>query len=298
MFRHDCQAKVFTHRSHGLLSSESFAGHGVPVQIRVGCEFVHRVDVPTHAVLQVEPRRDGPFFVVEEQWESEPAVSSAPYIDGFGNVCRRVTIPPGRSTLKYTALVDRDREIDKADPSACQLPAEALPDDALVFTLPSRLCPSDELADATWELFGSLHPGWSRVETMCQWVHDEVAFGYGASTQFTTAVDVLETRKGVCRDYAHLLIAMCRVFGIPARYAFGYLPDIDVEPPDSPMDFCAWTEIYLGDRWWTIDPRNNRRRAGRVLIGRGRDALDVAMVTSFGRTELESMTVWADEVVA
>jgi transglutaminase-like putative cysteine protease len=133
---------------------------------------------------------------------------------------------------------------------------------------------------------------------MCQWVHDEVAFGYGASTQITTAADVLATRKGVCRDFAHLFITMCRALGVPARYAFGYLPDIDVDPSDTPMDFCAWSEVFLGDQWWTFDPRNNQRRTGRVLIGRGRDALDVAMITSFGRTELENMTVWADEVLA
>jgi transglutaminase-like putative cysteine protease len=168
----------------------------------------------------------------------------------------------------------------------------------LVFTLPSRLCPSDDpgIADAAWTLFGGERPGFSRVQAICDWVHQEVTFGYGSSAPVTTAADVLASRTGVCRDYAQLFVTFCRVFNIPSRYVFGYLPDVEVEPPDSPMDFCAWAEVFLGDRWWTFDPRNNQRRIGRVLIGRGRDALDVAMVTSFGAVELESMTVWADEV--
>jgi transglutaminase-like putative cysteine protease len=193
-------------------------------------------------------------------------------------------------------VVDRDRDIDAADFGALELPAESLPDETLVFTLPSRLCPSDELFGAGWDLFGSAPAGWSRVQTICDWVHAEIVFGYGSSTSVTTSADVLASRQGVCRDFAHLFITLCRVFGIPARYAFGYLPDADVDIPYAPMDFCAWAEVFLGGSWWTFDPRNNTRRVGRVLIGRGRDALDVAMVTTFGQTDLESMTVWAEEV--
>jgi transglutaminase-like putative cysteine protease len=165
----------------------------------------------------------------------------------------------------------------------------------LLFTLPSRYCLSDELSDTAWDLFGNTWPGWERVQAVCDWVHQNVRFQYGTSTPRTTAVDVYEKRVGVCRDFAHLALTFCRAMNIPARYTFGYLPDIGVPPPDEPMDFCAWFEAYLGGRWLTFDPRNNTRRVGRVVIGRGRDALDVAMVTTYGSHTLQSMVVWADE---
>jgi transglutaminase-like putative cysteine protease len=172
---------------------------------------------------------------------------------------------------------------------------EQLPDHVLVYTLPSRYCPSDELGDAAWELFGALEPGWARVQAISDWVHREVGFGYEHASPRATAADVMRTRTGVCRDFAHLAVAFCRALNIPARYAFGYLPDIGVVPDDAPMDFCAWMEVFLGGAWWTFDPRNNQRRVGRVLIGRGRDALDVAMVSTYGGPALIRMTVWADE---
>ena len=133
-------------------------------------------------------------------------------------------------------------------------------------------------------------------QSACDYVHGHLQFGYGSSTSTTTAVDVYEARTGVCRDFAHLAITFCRALNIPARYVFGYLPDIDVPPPYATMDFAAWMEVYLGGGWATFDPRNNERRKGRVVIARGRDALDVAMLTTFGRINLVSMTVRADEV--
>jgi transglutaminase-like putative cysteine protease len=268
------------------------------MQVRVGCQFIHSLEAPAHAVLQVEPRIDGSFSLVSEQWEAEPDIPSRRYVDGFGNLCRRLIIPAGRSVLRYDALVETDRVADPANDSARQLAASELPNEVLQFTLPSRLCPSDEIADEAWKLFGDEAPGWGRVQTISDWVHNEITFGYGSSQPGTTAADVLKSRKGVCRDFAHLFVACCRAVGVPARYAFGYLPDIDVPLPHDPMDFCAWAEVYLEDRWWTFDPRNNEPRLGRVLIGRGRDAIDVAMVTSFGAAFLEEMTVWADEVAA
>lgn len=265
------------------------------MQVRVGCEFVQRVEYPTHAVLQVEPRLDGDFRLVDERWDNDPPVPSLRYVDGFGNLCRRMTLPTGESRLRYTALAEVADGLDPVGAGAPELPAHALPSSTLVYTLPSRLCPSDELGDEAWARFGGVTPGWSRVQAVCDWVHGEIAFGYGTSIGTTTAADVLRDRKGVCRDFAHLAVTLCRALNIPARYAFGYLPDIGVPPPDAPMDFCAWMEVYLGDRWWTFDPRNNRPRTGRVLIGRGRDAIDVAMVTTYGPSLLVSMTVQADQ---
>lgn len=264
--------------------------------IHVGCEFVQRTSEPTHAILQVEPRADGSLHVVESSWDERTPVTSSFYTDGFGNTCRRITLPAGRSTIRYNATVETPDEPDAADDGAIEIPPELLPHDVLRFTLPSRYCPSDRLGDIAEELAGDAPDGWTKVRAIVGWVHENVTFGYGTSDGSTDALDVLRTRQGVCRDFTHVGVALVRALGIPARYAFGYLPEIDVPETDLPPDFAAWMEVYLGDRWWTFDPRNGGRRKGRVLIGRGLDATDVAMVSAFGYAELESMTVWADRV--
>jgi transglutaminase-like putative cysteine protease len=266
------------------------------VLVHVGCEFVQQAQMPTHAILQVEPRPDGEFRMVDACWDEVTSTTSRTYVDSLGNVCRRLTLPAGRSVIRYDAHAEVSPAADDFDSGAEEVPPDALPDAVVSYTLPSRFCPSDELGPVAWDLFGTVPAGWGRVQTISDWVHGEVSFDYGASASTGTALDVLASRRGVCRDFAHLGVALCRALSIPARYAFGYLPDIGVPAVDAPMDFCAWMEVYLGGRWWTFDPRNNARRIGRVLIGRGRDALDVAMVSTFGAVGLESMVVWADEV--
>ncbi|MDQ6615522.1 MAG: transglutaminase family protein [Actinomycetota bacterium] len=266
------------------------------ITLGVGCVFAWKSEVATAAVLQVEPRTDGP-EVVRHEWTTSPTVASRSYIDRFGNICRRLTFPPGDLTLHYDADVLVSEEVDVRDFDAPEVAAADLPDDSLAFTLPSRFCQSDLLADAAWEHFGQLPRGQARVQAVCDFVHNHLTFRGDSSTPTTSAVDVYESGEGVCRDFAHLMITFLRALNIPARYAFGYLPDIGVPPPHEPMDFCAWTEVFLGDRWYTFDPRNNARRAGRVLIGRGRDAVDVAMVTSYGGPELVEMSVWAESRV-
>jgi transglutaminase-like putative cysteine protease len=216
------------------------------------------------------------------------------YADIYGNPVTRILAPHGALTLRYDAVCLAPDEADPDGSGIGQASAEAIPGELLHYTLPSRYCLSDELMSTAWELFGSTEPGWARVQAICDWVHDHIRFQYGTSNPLTTAVDVFRSREGVCRDFAHLAVTFCRAMNIPARYVFGYLPDIYVPVPPEPMDFAAWMEVWLGDRWWTFDPRNNARRVGRVLIGRGRDALDVAMLTTFGPAEFKSMTVWAD----
>jgi transglutaminase-like putative cysteine protease len=263
--------------------------------VRVGCEFVYDVDVPTPAVLLVRPD-PRECRVRSEEWTTDPRAPHHDYRDMYGNVCRRFTFAPGRTRLRYDATVDVLPTPADTDEEAVELPVQRLPDEALVFTLPSRYCLSDELSDRAWQLFGGVAPGWGRVQAICDWVHENIRFQYGTSRPDTTAAHVLEAGTGVCRDFAHLAITFCRALNIPARYAFGYLPDIGVPPPDAPMDFCAWMEVYLGHRWWTFDPRNNQRRIGHIVIARGRDALDCAMVTTYGAARLETMTVWADHL--
>jgi transglutaminase-like putative cysteine protease len=216
------------------------------------------------------------------------------YADIYGNPVKRLMMAPGPLVLRYDAICAVPDEPDADASSAEQVPVEQLPGQLLHFTLPSRYCLSDELMSMAWELFGQTPPGGARVQAICDWVQTHIKFKYGTSSPLTTAADVYRDRIGVCRDFAHLAVSFCRAMNIPARYVFGYLPDLYVPPDPNPMDFAAWMEVYLSDRWWTFDPRNNTRRVGRVLIGRGRDALDVAMLTTFGPAAFRSMTVWAD----
>ena len=266
------------------------------MRIRVGCEFQYDALGTTPTVWQVRPRADSAQRLASEAWDTTPPVPRTSYHDAYGNICDRLTLPPGQTLLRYDAQVEVPGVFDDADKNARQVPVESLPDEAMVFLLPSRFCLSDVLRDRAWQLFGATEPGWPRVAAVCDWVHDNVQFQIGSSNPLTSALDVWDSRIGVCRDFAHLGLTLCRSLNIPARYVFGYLPDIGVAPPYAPMDFCAWFEAYLDNRWWTFDPRNNEPRIGRVVIGRGRDALDVAMVTSYGAPILQSMLVWADEV--
>ena len=266
--------------------------------LQLGCEFRYDAATATPAVFLVRPSSGGPHRVLQQQWVSTPHLHYHDYVDLYGNACRRVTLPAGTTTVRYDCRVATADSSDAVDFGARQLPVEQLPDDALLYTLPSRFCLSDVLADRAWELFGASPEGWARVQAIVDYVHQTLDFAYGSSSATTTALDALNSGRGVCRDYAHLAISFCRALNIPARYVFGYLPDIEVVPPDLPMDFCAWIEVYLDGQWRTFDPRNNERRKGRVVIARGRDALDVAMVTSYGPAILQQMTVLADRVEA
>ena len=266
------------------------------MQIRVGCEFRYESTWPTPAIMQVQPHPEIEQRILHEIWENTPQIAFHTYSDLYHNVCQRMIIPQGSQVLRYDATIEVSGKPDDVALDAMQHPVEELPDDVLIYTLPSRFCLSDELSDMAWQLFGSTEPGWGRVQAVCDWVHSNIRFQYGTSNSLTTAADVCRQGVGVCRDFTHLAVTFCRALNIPARYVFGYLPDIGVPPPEEPMDFCAWMEVYLANRWWTFDPRNNQFRVGRVLIGRGRDALDVAMITTYGGPKLLKMTVWADEV--
>lgn len=264
--------------------------------LRVGCEFVHEAQVPTPAVLQVSPDRHDVATVLREQWRVYPDAPRRAYVDANANVCQRLVLAQGRSTIRYQALVGVLDATEDVDPNAGEVDVDTLPDEVLQFTLPSRYVVPDLLADEAWQLFGAAPPGYRRVQAICQHVHDSLSFAYGSTTSTWTAADVRASGVGVCRDFTHLALTYCRALNIPARYVFGYLPDMDIEPRPQPMDFAAWMEAFLAGRWWTFDPRNNTARKGRVVVGRGRDAVDVAMVTTYGGPVLESMTVWAQEV--
>lgn len=266
--------------------------------IELGCYFRHQAAWPTAAVFQVTAASSDRVRISDAAWTVEPHVPLHHYTDTFGNTCTRLELPAGVSVVEYRALATVPDEVDEADDSAPEIPAAALPDDVLVYTLASRFCQPDELGRHAWRLFGDLPKGRSRVQAISTWVHDYLVYTTGSTVPTSTSVDAFSSGIGVCRDFAHLMITMCRALNIPARYAFGYLPDVDVVPNPTPMDFHAWVQVWLGDRWWDFDPRHNTRRKGRVQIGQGRDAADAAMVTTYGAPWLQLMTVTAREFVA
>lgn len=263
------------------------------VLVQIGCQFEYEAIDDTPSLWQVRPRPDGDHQIVRETWE--PPAPARAYLDGYGNACDRLILPRGHSVLRYDATVEVSSRFDEWDKGATQAAIEDLPDEAFVYLLASRYCWPEVLQDWAWELFGSVEAGWPRVQAVCDWLFENISYQVGASTPVTTAHDVWESRTGVCRDFAQLGITLCRALNVPARFVAGYMPDIGVPVSELPMDFCSWFEAWLDGRWWTFDPRNNEPRVGRVVIARGRDALDAAMVTTWGAAELQVMTVWADK---
>jgi transglutaminase-like putative cysteine protease len=227
---------------------------------------------------------------------TDPVTPIKAYRDSFGNWCTRILAPAGHICLKGTGVVRDSAQPDSLTPLAEQHPLQDLPEDALVFLLGSRYCETDLLSDVAWARFGQTPPGWARVQAICDFVHNHITFDYQQARATRTAWQAFEQRVGVCRDFAHLAITLCRCMNIPARYCTGYLGDMGIPPPYGVMDFAAWIEVYLGGAWHTFDPRNNVPRIGRVLIARGRDATDVAITTTFGPNTLERFTVWTDEI--
>ena len=268
------------------------------MRLRVGCEFDYESAAPVPMLMLVRAQPDGEHRTLFESRWTDPEVPIRDYVDSFGNHCWRFVAPQGRFRIRYDALIAIDGEPDPVVPDAPLIPVEDLPDSTLVFTLASRYIQSDLLLQTAWDLFGNTPPTWARVQAICDWVHTNIAYETGSSDPTVTAMDVYARRVGVCRDFALLATGLCRALNIPARYTFGYFPDIAVEPPDVPMDFHAWFEAYLGDRWYTFDARHNVPRIGRVVIGRGRDAVDVAMATQYGNSRLNTLTVWSDEVIS
>jgi transglutaminase-like putative cysteine protease len=264
------------------------------VALSLGCEFELDAAQPVAAVMQVAPGYRSGVRFDRERWDT--GSDHHGYVDRYENRCERFAIPAGRSRIAYAAELVLSDPADVIVPDAPETPVAALPDDALSFIMPSRFCLPDVLGDEAWQRFGGLTPGWGRVQAIVDFVHGHLEFVPGSSNPQTSGVDAYRAGQGVCRDYAHLAITFCRALNIPARYVFGYIPDIDVPPPYEPMDFAAWFEAYLGGRWHTFDARNNTPRVGRVVVGRGRDAVDVALITSFGALTLTGFEVRAERI--
>jgi transglutaminase-like putative cysteine protease len=267
------------------------------MKIRVGFEIAYRCAQPTPMLLVLNVHYSRASDIVKpDVLVTRPSVPVTGYRDMFGNWCSRIVAPAGRIVLTADGIVNDHGQPDPVAPHAQQVALEHLPEDALVYLLGSRYCETDVLSDIAWQRFGSGPTGWARVQAVCDFVNSHITFGYEHARATRTAAEAYRERVGVCRDYAHLAVALCRCLNIPARYCTGYLGDIGVPPPYGPMDFAGWFEAYLGDRWYTFDPRNNTPRIGRVLMARGRDACDVALSTTFGPNVLEGFKVWTDEI--
>ncbi|OTP79585.1 Transglutaminase-like domain [Caballeronia sordidicola] len=215
-----------------------------------------------------------------------PPVPISQYRDGFGNLCSRLVAPAGRISLSTSALLEVSGEFEQPGPNGEQHPVEDLPNECLVFLLGSRYCETDLLSDFAWKQFGATPPGRARVQAICDFAHNHIVFNYAHARPTKTAFEAYQERQGVCRDFAHLAVTLCRAMNIPARYCTGYISDVGLPPPYAAMDFAAWFEAFIGGSWQTFDARNNAPRIGRVLMARGRDAADVAISNTFGPTAL------------
>ena len=267
------------------------------MKLRVGYELTYDFPQPTPLIgmLNVHYSRAGD-LAAPDHIKTIPSVPISAYRDLYGNWCSRFLAPAGRFILTTDAIVSDSGLADEVVPDAPQIPVDALPEEAIVFLLPSRFCDSDRMLDLAWSQFGQTKPGWARVQAICDFTHERIAFGYDFARATRTASEAYQEGQGVCRDYAHLAVAFCRALNIPARYCTGYLGDVGMPPPYAPGDFAAWFEVFLGGKWRTFDARNNTPRIGRVLIARGRDAADVPIATTFGPNTLAGFKVWTDEV--
>ena len=269
--------------------------------IRIGFDIELAVSTPMALIflLRVHPsRRDD--LTVPENLLISGNLQPEEYADSFGNLCGRVNVPVGMNTVRLTnrAEIRDSGELDAFNPEAGQSDPTELPLATLQFLLPSRYCEVDsELLAFAWNQFGSTPPGWARVQSICDFVHERLTFNYKTARPTRTALDAFREREGVCRDFTHLAITLCRCMNIPARYTTGYLGDIGIPPFPDPMDFSAWFEVWLGDRWYTFDARHNKRRIGRIVMARGRDAGDVPITMCFGPNTLLRFDVVTDEVV-
>src|SRR2546430_636892 len=264
--------------------------------VRVGCNLAYETSVPTPVLFVLKPRLDGKALVLQEKLSFGIGVPSYEFQDSHGNITYRSMLMPGRNEIRNDALVAVSPLPDSREVQGQIVPVGQLPCEVLRYTLPSRYCDSDKLLNFAWNNFGQIPHGLQRVQAICDWVHTNIEYRFGSGRTDLSASEVIERRYGVCRDFAHVAIALCRAFNLPARYVTGHLPDIGYVDPGSPMDFHAYCEVYLGRNWYTFDARYNVPRIGRVKVAHGLDAVDGAFATIYGEARLAYFEVWAYQV--
>ena len=267
------------------------------MKIRFGYELVYQCPQPTPMILMLNVHYSRVSDMISpDHIITTPSLAQRGYRDTFGNWCTRIVAPAGEARITTDATINDSGLPDEINPGAAETPIQDLPEETLIYLLGSRYCETEVLMPMAWSMFGTTAPGWPRVKAICDFVHGHIAFGYQHARPSKTAAEAYREGVGVCRDYAHLALTLCRCMNIPARYCTGYMGDIGVPVSDLPMDFSGWFEAFLGGRWYTFDARSNIPRIGRILMARGRDAADVAITTSFGPNTLAGFKVWTDEV--
>jgi transglutaminase-like putative cysteine protease len=266
------------------------------MRVHIGCSLTYSFVQPTPliAILNVHYSRFGDLERAD-YLDTSPSVPLESYRDGFGNWCTRMVAPAGDFTLSTDGIFRDSGRPDPLSLESAEHQVQDLPFETLIFLLGSRYCDTDLLSNEAWRLFGDIKPGWTRVQAICDFVHETIAFDYMQADATRSASQTLSGHHGVCRDFAHLAITFCRCVNIPARYCTGYLSDIGEPAPHPRGDFAAWMEVFLGGRWWVFDPRNNTRRTARILVAHGRDAADVPLTQTFGPNTLTDFRVWTVE---
>jgi len=264
--------------------------------VRVGCSLAYETTMPTAVLFTLRPRLEGRVLVLQEKLSFGIGQPAYEFTDSHGNVTYRSTFMPGRNEVRHDALVAVSSLPDNRDVTGPMLPVGQIPFEWLRYTLPSRYCDSDKLMNFAWNLFGQIPQGLPRVQAICDWVHNNIEYRTLSGRPDLSASEVIARRYGVCRDFAHAAIALCRTFNLPARYVTGHLPDIGFQDPGSPMDFHAYFEVYLGQEWFTFDARYNIPRIGRIKLAHGADAVDGAFATIYGEATLTYFQIWAYQV--
>lgn len=257
------------------------------MRLDAGCELTFEVEAPTPMVLMLRPRSGYGQWVTQESYQLSQIVPVVEYVDGYGNLCQRLEAPVGRFVITTTAGVETADTID-VQPGAPPTPIALLPDNTLQFLLPSRYCQSDLLCDLAQQIAGMALPGYDQIAAIERWIHQNIEYRYGTSNASTSAQETAAQKIGVCRDFAHLGVALSRALDLPARMVVGYLYQL------KPMDLHAWFEVFLNGRWYAFDATQDAPRGGRIVIAYGRDAADVALATQFGPAKLEEMKVWVN----
>lgn len=279
------------------MSSLALTAPPLDITVRIGCSLAYQVTGTASLLLNLQPRPDRRHAIIFEALTLGDKLPARAFKDSHGNVVWRVTLAAGANFFRHDAIVAVSSQPDNHDLGhQLPLPPGELPPEVLRYTLPSRYCDSDKLANFAWEKFGQVEHGLPRVTAISQWLHDNIEYRYLSGQADLSAWDVLQRGYGVCRDFAHLAIALNRTFNLPARYVTGHLPDIGVPDPDNHMDFHAYAEVYVGSQWFTTDARFHAPRIGRIKVSCGLDAVDGAFSTIFGGATLSYFQVWAYQV--
>lgn len=264
--------------------------------VRVGCHLDYECSVPTPAVFVIRPRLDDSHLVTNERLTLSRGLAFRDFQDVHGNTACRTTLQPGLNTIIHDALVSVGSAPELMPIGEPVVPIGDVPAEILRYTLPSRYCDSDKLMKFAWDHFGQIENGYPRIQAISDWLHTNIQYRFGSGCPDLSASDIIGRGYGVCRDFAHCLVALCRTFNMPARYVTGHLPDIGFQDSGSPGDFHAYCEVYLGRKWWTFDARFNQPRIGRIKMSHGLDAIDGAFGTIYGEARLSYFEVWTYQV--